>query len=179
MQELTECSKPVYDTITAIELKKFTAGEFFGEWPRFKVQLQRKSVNNASSLGLCFMPWKTILLSNAACFAAIYVDPMYQVLLKCYQKTVAQAHLAALWRRLQMLRESVDTIDVESLESCSESENGSAPTYGVDIINEILSTSDACNASSSQSPRSEQNVTEMIKCFNNQAHLFRTTNILE
>ena len=30
--EFTECLKPVYDTTTEIQLKKSTAGEFFGEW---------------------------------------------------------------------------------------------------------------------------------------------------
>ena len=48
-----------------------------------------------------------------------------------------------------MLQESDDTTDVECLGSSSESQNGSTPACGLDIINEILATSDACNASSS------------------------------
>ena len=31
VQEITECSKPVYDPTIAIQLKKLTAGKFFGE----------------------------------------------------------------------------------------------------------------------------------------------------
>ena len=64
-----------------------------------------------------------------------------------------------------MLQELVDTIDIECLDSSSESGNGSTPAsaHGVDVIDEILATSDACNVSSSQSPRDKQNVTEMIK----------------
>ena len=76
-----------------------------------------------------------------------------------------------------MLQESVDTTDVEFLDSFSEYENGSTPACGVDIIDEILAGSDACNASSSQLPRDEVNVTEMIKCFNHP--LLRNTNIFE
>ena len=53
------------------------------------------------------------------------------------------------------------------------------PTCGVDIIDKILATSDACNASSSQSLWDEQNVTEMIECFNNQARLLGNINIFE
>ena len=29
--KLTECLKPIYDSTTAIQMKKFTAGKFFGE----------------------------------------------------------------------------------------------------------------------------------------------------
>ena len=76
-----------------------------------------------------------------------------------------------------MLQESIDTTDVECLDS--ESENGSIPACGVDIIDEILAISNAYNASSSQSSRDEKNGTEMIKCFNNQARLLRNTNITE
>ena len=78
-----------------------------------------------------------------------------------------------------MLQELVGTTDVECLESASESENVSTSACGVDIIDEILATSNACNASSSQSPRDEQNVTEIIKCFSNQARLLSNINIFE
>ena len=66
-----------------------------------------------------------------------------------------------------MLQESVYTTDVECLDLSAGSENGSTPASGcgVDIIDEMLVTSDACNASSSESPRDEQNVNEMIECF--------------
>ena len=77
-----------------------------------------------------------------------------------------------------MLRESVDT-DLECLNSSSKSENRSTLTSRVGIIDKILATSDACNASLSQSPRNEQNVTEMIECFNNQACLIRNTYVFE
>ena len=63
-----------------------------------------------------------------------------------------------------------------SLDSSSESKNGTTPACRVDIIDEIPATSNACNASSSQSPRGEQNVTDMIEYFNNQARLLRNTN---
>ena len=78
-----------------------------------------------------------------------------------------------------MLQESVHTTDVECLDSSSEYENGSFLACGVDIIDEILATSNACNASSSISLRGEQNVTEMIKWFNNKARLFGNTNKFE
>ena len=70
----------MYDTTTAIQLKKSTAGEFFGDWLKYKVQLQRKSKNNASSLGLCFMPWhiEKQLCNLTLLLAAICVDPTYQ-----------------------------------------------------------------------------------------------------
>ena len=44
VRELTECLKPVYDTTTAIQRKKLTAGEFSSRWLKCKVQLQHKSV---------------------------------------------------------------------------------------------------------------------------------------
>ena len=44
IQELTECLKPVYGMITAIQLKKLTAGG----WQKCRIQLQHKSVNNCS-----------------------------------------------------------------------------------------------------------------------------------
>ena len=47
-----------------------------------------------------------------------------------------------------MLQESVDTTDVECLDSSSESENGFTSACLVDI-DEILATLDACNVSSS------------------------------
>ena len=78
-----------------------------------------------------------------------------------------------------MLQESFDTTDEECLDSSSESENGFTPACRIDIIDEILTTLGACNASSSQSLQNEQNVTKMIKCFNNQAHFPRNTNIFE
>ena len=52
-----------------------------------------------------------------------------------------------------MLLESVYTTDVECLDSSSECEYGSTPVCGIDIIDEILATSDACNASLSQISR--------------------------
>ena len=121
---------------------------------------------------------ETSLLSSSAFLTAIYVDPRYQALLKYSRKTVAQAHLEALWRRLQTLHESVDTTDVECLGSSSVSENGFTPPCGFDIIDEILAALDACNAISSQSPRDMRNVIEMIKCFNNQARLLRNRTYL-
>ena len=48
-----------------------------------------------------------------------------------------------------MLLKSVDTTDVECLDSSSESENGCTPACRVDIIDDILVTSDVCSASSS------------------------------
>ena len=62
---------------------------------------------------------ETTLLSNAALWAAIYVDLRNQVLQKYSQNTVTQVHLAALWGRLQMLQELVDTTEVECLDSSS------------------------------------------------------------
>ena len=61
------------------------------------------------------------------------------------------------------------------LNSSSELENGFAPACRVDI-DETYTTLDACNASSSQD---EQNVTEIIKGYNNQASLLRNTNTSE
>ena len=55
IQELIECLKPVYDTTTAIQLNKVTAGEFFAEWLKCKVHLQRKRMNKASSLALAML----------------------------------------------------------------------------------------------------------------------------
>ena len=52
--------------------------------------------------------------------------------------------------------------DIKCLGSSPESENGSILACGVDIIDEKLATLDAGNASSSQSPRDEKNVTEML-----------------
>ena len=77
-----------------------------------------------------------------------------------------------------MLQLSVDTTYVEYLDSFSESKSGFTPACGVDIFDEILATSDACNASSLQSAQNDQNVIEMIK-FRNQARLLRCTNIFE
>ena len=74
-----------------------------------------------------------------------------------------------------MLQESFDTIDVEFPDSSSESEIGSIPSCWLNIIDEILATLDACDARSSRSPQDERNVTEMIKCFNNQAYPFKNT----
>ena len=64
-----------------------------------------------------------------------------------------------------MRQESVDTTDVERLDSSLESENESTSEWGVNITDEILATLDTCNASSSQSPLDEQNVTEMITVY--------------
>ena len=55
------------------------------------------------------------------------------------------------------------------------------------LLNELLilylryytHRSGACNASSSQSPQDERNVTDMIKYFNYQSPLLRNTNIFE
>ena len=69
-----------------------------------------------------------------------------------------------------MLLESVYTTDIEC-------ENGSTSACGVDDIDEIFAPADACNGNSSQSPRDEQNETEMIKCFNNEARLLTNTNL--
>ena len=111
--------------------------------------------------------------------AAIYVDPRYHVLLQS-QITLAQVHLVALWKRLQMLRGLVDdTPDIEFLDSSSESESGSTPTRGIDIIEEILVTSNAHNAKSSTLPPNERNVRQMVQRFNNQARLPRSTNVFE
>ena len=93
---------------------------------------------------------ETPLLSNTAFLAAICVHPRYQALSKYSQKTLAQTHLAALRRRLQMLQESVDTTDVECQDSSSESENESTPAWRVAIIDEILTTWDAFHVSLTQ-----------------------------
>ena len=77
---------------------------------------------------------ETSLLSNAALLAAIHVDVRYQGLLKYSQKTVAQADLVILWRRLQI---------GECVVSSSESEDGFTSAWEVDITDEILATSDA------------------------------------
>ena len=49
----------------------------------------------------------------------------------------------------------------------------------VNIIDKIFATLDACNSSSSQSPRDEQNITEMIEWFNNQIRLLGKTKIFQ
>ena len=60
------------------------------------VQVQRKSVNDASFLALATLHAmkrkETTLLSNVSLLSEIYVDPSYQVLLEYSQKTVAQAY---------------------------------------------------------------------------------------
>ena len=71
------------------------------------------------------------------------------------------------------------SLPTPGLDSSPESENGSTLACGVDVIDEILATSDACNACSSQSPREEQNVVGVIKCFNNQVRLFKNFNIFK
>ena len=75
IRELTESLKPVYEATIAIQLKKLTAGEFFGEWLKCSIQLQR-SVSAISKAMLHAMEKReTALLLNAAFIAAIYVDP--------------------------------------------------------------------------------------------------------
>ena len=78
-----------------------------------------------------------------------------------------------------MLQDSVDTTDVECLDSSLDSKNGSITACGVEIVDEIITTSDGCNANLSQSPWVEQNETEMVKYFNNQTSLLKSTNIFE
>ena len=56
-QELTKCIKLVNDTITAIQLKKLTAGEFFGEWLKCKVQLLHESVQLEQLCCLTLLDW--------------------------------------------------------------------------------------------------------------------------
>ena len=77
VQELTQCLKLVCDTIIPIQLKKSTARV----WLMCKLQLQHKSVNNASTLVFSMLyateRIKATLLSNGAFLAAIYVDPRY------------------------------------------------------------------------------------------------------
>ena len=71
------------------------------------------------------------------------------------------------------------TLRTTGLDSFLKFENGCTPACEVDIIDEILAIWHACNASSSQSSWDEHNVTEMIKCFNNQARFLRSTNIFK
>ena len=150
-QEIAECLKAVHDMITAIQLKKLTAGKFFSEWLKCKVPLHCKSLNKSSSLALAMLHAmehkETTLLSSVAFLAAIYAVSRYQVLLKYFHKTIAQADLAALWRCLQILQESANATDVKCLGSSSESENGYIPAGDVDIIDEIHATLDECSAS--------------------------------
>ena len=84
VQELIECLIPVYDTTTASQSKNVTAGEFLREWPKCKVQLQFKNVNNTSSLPLAMLHAverrKTTFLYKAAFLAAVYVNSRNQVL---------------------------------------------------------------------------------------------------
>ena len=103
VKKVTEYFNSVYDSITAVQLKKLTAGEFFGQLLKCKVQLQRKSMNNASFLVLIILHAvecrKANLLFNAAFLLAIYVDQgslSETALLKYSQKKVAHTYLAAL-----------------------------------------------------------------------------------
>ena len=132
VQELTKCLKPVYDTTTALQLKKLIAGEFFGECLKCKVQLQCMSMNNASYLALDILHAmerrETTLLPNAAFLAAMYVDPKVSGTSKIFSENSCTI---PLWRRLQMPQESLNTTDVECFYSSSESENGSAPACKV------------------------------------------------
>ena len=70
IQKLTDCLKPAYETSTAIQLKKLTAGEFFGEWVKCKVQLQCKRANTASFLvlAICFIPWN---IEKRSCYVTL------------------------------------------------------------------------------------------------------------
>jgi len=180
IQGLTACLKPVYEATVAIQLKKLTAGEFFAEWLKCKTELQRNSMNSANALAMlsAMERREANLLSNAAFVSAIYVDPRFKVLLKYPQQNVAQVHLAALWRRLQVLQESAGSPDM--IEISSESGNESNASGG-DIIEEILASSDACSANTSQSSstRHEQNVIEMINSFKNQARLRKDADVFE
>ena len=71
-RSFAKCLKPIYLTIIAIQQKKFTAGEFFGEWPKRKVQLQRKCVKKVSSLAWAMLHVierrESTFLSNAVFF---------------------------------------------------------------------------------------------------------------
>ena len=78
-----------------------------------------------------------------------------------------------------MLPESIDITDVEYLDSSSESQNEITPAAEINIFDEMLANLDTCNASLSQSPREKQNVTTIIKCFNNQARFLMKPNVFE
>ena len=80
IHELTESLKPVHEAAIAIQLNKLTAGEFFGEWLKCKIQLQRSVSAISEAMLHAIERRETALLSNAAFIAAIYVDPRYQVL---------------------------------------------------------------------------------------------------
>ena len=112
------------------------------------------------------------LLSNAAFLSAIYVDPTYQVLLQYFQKTVVQAHLAALWRRLEMLLGSIDATDLECLDSSSESENDL-------LLHAVLILLMRYSPFWLRVMSAHHNYHDMSKCFNNQSRFFRNTNIFE
>ena len=174
--DLTECLKPVYEATMAFHFRKLTAGEFFGQWLKCKIQLQRSGATSSLSMAMlhAMESRETSLLSNAAFVAAVYVDPRYQVLLKHPQRKIAQAHLISLWRRFQLLQQSANTSSTGHVSS-SESENGL--TCDDDIIEEILATSDACSAS--ESSREEKEVEDMIKLFDNHNRLQKNTNIFD
>ena len=142
--ELTKCLKSVCDMTTAIEQKKLTADEFFEEWLKYKIQLQCKSVHNASYLAMATLHAmkrrETTLLSKVSGTSTIFSE------------NGCTGPFSSIWRCLQMLQKSVDMTDVECLDSSSKSANGSTPACKVDIIDEILATLGACSVRSSQSP---------------------------
>ena len=86
VQELTERLKAVHDMTIAIQQKKLTSDEFFGQWLKSTVQLQR---NNASSLALAMLHAMDQFCYLTVFLAAIYVDPRYQVLLKIFSKNLS------------------------------------------------------------------------------------------
>lgn len=89
-----------------LQSQNITLSDFFGLWLNIDIKIKRlaSTDNFAASLQSQMEFRKKDLIENPTMFAAVYMDPRYQVLLKEEQKQTAIEYLLKLYGRIQAIK---------------------------------------------------------------------------
>lgn len=103
-----------YDLTLKIQLDDFTLGDFYGEWLRKKMNLQKMNNEMAERLLQCMKDQEKRIFENKVLISAVYLDPRFNFLLTEEQQTAAVLHLCELYLRIQRLQPQDNEMDTDA-----------------------------------------------------------------
>lgn len=100
---IVETLQPLKESTIKLQGEQMTLSDFYGIWIQSKLKLQNLKNRFADTLLDHMCKREVSILESESMLGALYVDPRFQILLNCSQKTKAVKHLTSIWHKLELL----------------------------------------------------------------------------
>lgn len=120
LKEVAEVLALPNRTTISMQKEKYTPSDFYGDWCKLKLSLEKLSHELAKEIVDCMIKREDGLLNTPTVLASVFVDPRYRLLLSDDEATVAVKHLSDIRKRLKRLKGE----DVEQPSALEESNAG-------------------------------------------------------